>query len=289
MIGLFKHMLFAAVAGILLVGCSVKENRWGCPTVLVVESTEELPPKSTSVVTVYHSDLEEMMAQVRVDTDSLFGGHFHINLPHRGNLEVSVICGIKDMDLFDGLVCIRDAKQCDSLFRLKGTILADTDSVFFEKEPQKEFTTLSFRINNTNEPYMFKVKGLWDRVYAGDFRPGRGNLRFDVNDEFYPGTNWSCRLSRQGDEQLEMEVYRKTPVEQSGVMTKGGEAPANASGEEYHLWRSVPLGRIMTLAGYDRDAVPMQDVSVDVDLTEGIVSIRVGDWDKVYDYNIYTF
>lgn len=266
---IMRKRFFVLLAAVFLAlplveSCSIKEDRMPCPTYITVRSTEPLPAGSTAVVTVRH-EVYGLELQAAVPADQLYPDGYEVKT-HRGVSAISVLAGLRAMDIFSGVATIRDSRQSDSLYRFSGEVESWDEEGEFVREPLKEFTTLTVRVNNADVPSFFRVQGLWDRLDAETFVPQKGNLSFAVSSDFRVGERWSCRLSRQGDESLYLKVFRESEPDRE--------------------WRNIPLGRYMTLAGYDRNAVPMQDVTIDVDLTEGIVSVQIGDWEKV-DFNIY--
>ena len=257
-----------AVALLPVVSCSIKENRFVCPTALCITCDGPLPAGSNAVVSVIHED-DGLLIQKTVSAESLLEGRFFAYVK-RGNLTVKILAGVRDMDIFDGIVSLRNATQADSLYRIVSDVYAKDDSTFVHGSPLKEFSTLSFRTNNSTEPFMFCVRSVWDRLKAVDFVAGRGDHSFNINEGFKTGENWSCRLSRQGDMSLVMEIYR---------LVDGNP--------KYD--RTIPIGELMVRSGYDMNSVPMEDVHIDIDLTMGKIYIRIADWDVVHDYDIYVF
>ena len=258
-------VFFLLAAG--LSSCSIKENRSVCPTYLLVKSSEPLAPGTRAVVSVFHAE-DGLVESSIVPGERLYPDGYEVKA-RRGELTARVVCGIRDMDIFSSIVRNAALSQSDSLYRFEGTVVSNEETCEIVREPVKEFTTLTLRINNASVPFLLRLSGVWDRENALDFRPGRGNLAFGINDEFMIEGTHGCRLSRQGDASLSLEVYRQEDTE--------------------NPWRVFPLGDMMEKAGYHRDASPMEDVTVFVDLTEGVISIGIGGWDVVTDFNVYDF
>jgi len=203
------------------------------------------------------------------DAEELYPDGHVLLVKRRGVISANVITGIRNMSVFGSIVRVKDSFQTDSLYRISGSVESWDEECEIVATPLKEFSVLTLRINNTAKPFLFRLNGVWDRIDVSSFRPGRGNVAFSLNDGLIPAGEYRCLLSRQGDESLSLEVYD---------MESEISAPV----------RVLPLGKLMTRAGYVLDAVPMQDVTVDVDLSEGIVSVKIGDWDAVV-FSVYTF
>ncbi len=206
-----------------------------------------------------------MVYQLLVPSDSLYPNGCEVKM-RRGKLSTNILAGIKDMTVFGDMAKIQAAFQSDSLYRLSGSVESNDEECEIVSSPVKEFTILTLRTNNFGESFAYKLNGVWDRIYATDFRPGKGNLMFTLNEDFlYEGT-YECILSRQGDDSLSLDVYQASDL--------------------VNPYKSFPLGKLMVQAGYDIDAVPMEDVTVDIDLTVGVITIKVGDWDSVV-FSVY--
>lgn len=252
-------LMLAAVLLFMAVSCSVKEHRDQCPTYLRIKSDTPLEPGTEAILTVFH-EKDGMVYQMPVPCDSLYPNGYEVKV-RRGVISANVLAGIKDMTVFGDMAKIQTAFQSDSLYRLSGSVESNDEECEIVSSPVKEFTILTLRINNTEEPFAFKLNGVWDRVYATDFRPGKGNLTFTLNESFLYAGSYECVLSRQGDDSLSLEVYQASDLR--------------------NPYKVLPLGKMMVQAGYDIDAVPMEDITVDVDLIVGTITIKVGDWDEV--------
>ena len=261
--------LFVALPAVLLTvafsSCTVKEERGVCPTYVRICSDEAPAPGTSAVVTVFHEE-DGLVYQMVVPAESLYPDGYTVKA-RRGRISANVLMGIRSMTVFGGVAQAGKGVQPDSLYRFSGSVESWDEDCDITGSPMKEFSVLTININNTDEPFLFRLNGVWDRLDAADFRPGRGNLEFSLNEGFLTAGSYRCILSRQGDESLSMDVFASSDL----------ETP----------YRTLPLGKLMTRAGYDIDAVPMVDVSVDIDLTQGVISITVGDWERVV-FSVYT-
>lgn len=258
----------AALAALIVLGfasCSVKEDRSVCPMYVYIRSDAPLPEGTDALVTVFHED-DGMVYQMKVPSDILYPDGLEVRT-HRGAVSANVLAGIRDMTVFNGVAKIQTAFQTDSLYRFSVSGESMDEECVMVGSPLKEFSVLTLRLNDTQNAYSFRLLGVWDRIYGTDFKPGKGNYTFVLNDDFIPAGSYECLLSRQGDDSLSLEVYEQENL----------DVP----------YKVLPLGKLMVRAGYDIAAVPMEDVTVDVDLTKGVVSVTIGDWEAV-EFMIYT-
>ena len=277
---------------LLVISCSLKENREKCPCWITVDlSNAKLQYHNDICVDLrlcgnsYENavDYEYQMTET-VNTEI---GALEYEVP-RGSVGVSAVAfgneipgragyddGMPDRVGHDGgEIRIPVGEQMDSLYGFFKMYHTRCESVLCDVELHKEFCTVSFTLGEDGytSPYHIEVWGNVAGVSAWDLMPVLGEFRYAPMQE---NGVYQVRVPRQVDNSLEL-VMLEIP-DQVGY---DGRSPVGAGddGERVVVDR-LPLGEYIARSGYDWTAEDLADVNVVLDLEMQQVMITVSGWD----------
>ena len=269
---------------LLVISCSLKENREKCPCWITVDlSNAKLQYHNDICVDLrlcgnsYENavDYEYQMTET-VNTEI---GALEYEVP-RGSVGVSAVAfgneipGRAGHD--GGEIRSPVGEQMDSLYGFFKMYHTRCESVLCDVDLHKEFCTVSFTLGEDGytSPYHIEVWGNVVGVSAWDLMPVLGEFRYAPMQE---NGVYQVRVPRQEDNSLEL-VMLEIP-DQVGY---DGRSPVGAGddGERVVVDR-LPLGEYIARSGYDWTAEDLADVNVVLDLEMQQVMITVSGWDGV--------
>ena len=252
-----KIMLSALLVAVA-VGCSVKEDRTVCPCVMSLDFSG-LDTAVIKSVNVMATRADGMVFSDCVLADA-FDDRYERKVPH-GLLQVNVWCGDGGMAGKDCLLRIPYGVECPPVYF--DSFMADTGAEYFHKKVSlyKNHCRLTVEMPDRCElPYSLTFKGVIDG-YDMDGSPSCGDfscVAFPVDEGVA-----AVLLPRQTDSSLLLEVDDQAP----------------------HL-KTFAVGEYLAAGGYDWTAEDLADVTVVLDYSMTVVSIRVSDWEKEQEYTI---
>ena len=242
--------LFIISVTMLLMSCSIKENRDGCPCWMTVEMPDRVGHDGSVVLRLRGNSDEDAMdyAFKMAETLNTEVGTLEYEVP-RGSVGVSVVNSAR--------LVVPVGEQMDSLYGFFKPYHTRCESVKCDVELHKEFCTVSFTLvdEHYESPYDIEVRGNISGVSPWDLVPVSGAFKYaPVAEEGV----YRVRIPRQVDASLEM------------VMLSNQE-----------IVNRLPLGEYIIRSGYDWSAKDLSDVSVALDLKKQQVMVTVSGWDGV--------
>ena len=242
--------LFIISVTMLLMSCSIKENRDGCPCWMTVEMPDRVGHDESVVLRLRGNSDEDAMdyAFKMAETLNTEVGTLEYEVP-RGSVGVSVVNSAR--------LVVPVGEQMDSLYGFFKPYHTRCESVKCDVELHKEFCTVSFTLvdEHYESPYDIEVRGNISGVSPWDLVPVSGAFKYaPVAEEGV----YRVRIPRQVDASLEM------------VMLSNQE-----------IVNRLPLGEYIIRSGYDWSAKDLSDVSVALDLKKQQVMVTVSGWDGV--------
>lgn len=249
--------LFAAMH-LMFLGCSVLEDRDGCPSRLLLDFTRTDTADIRSV-RVFLAENDISILEIEAEA-SEFYPEYGLDVP-RKELHVNVSHG--DEGYYDPLGGIIIPKGCDCPEIFMHSSMVDAREEFVKEE-------VRFRKNHCNvtlylekeDPfkYEFCIKGNVNG-YGFDGKPHTGN--FIYNPVLEPDNSCRVVLPRQVDSSLILEI------------DDGSE-----------VLKTFALGEYIENGGYDWSAPDLEDLTVHIDWAMTSVNITVSAWDWVYECEI---
>ena len=234
----------------LLMSCSIKEDRDGCPCWMSVEMPDRVGHDGSVVLRLRGNSDEDAMDYAFKMTETLNTevGTLEYEVP-RGSVGVSVVNSAR--------LVVPVGEQMDSLYGFFKPYHTRCESVKCDVELHKEFCTVSFTLvdEHYESPYDIEVRGNVSGVSPWDLVPVSGAFKYaPVAEEGV----YRVRIPRQVDASLEM------------VMLSNQEIVSR-----------FPLGEYIIRSGYDWAAKDLSDVSVALDLEKQQVMVTVSGWDEI--------
>ena len=242
--------LFIISVTMLLMSCSIKEDRDGCPCWMTVEMPGQVGDDSAVILRLHGNYDEGAMDYAYKVSDSIKAdvGILEYEVP-RGSIGVSVVNSAR--------LVVPVGEQMDSLYGFFKPYHTRCESVKCDVELHKEFCTVSFTLvdKHYESPYDIEVRGNVSGVSPWDLVPVSGAFKYaPVAEEGV----YQVRVPRQVDTSLEMVLL---------------------SNQE--IVSRFPLGEYIIRSGYDWAAKDLSDVSVALDLEKQQVMVTVSGWDGV--------
>ena len=242
--------LFIISVTMLLMSCSIKEDRDGCPCWMSVEMPDRVGHDGSVVLRLRGNSDEDAMDYAFKMTETLNTevGTLEYEVP-RGSVGVSVVNSAR--------LVVPVGEQMDSLYGFFKPYHTRCESVKCDVELHKEFCTVSFMLvdEHYESPYDIEVRGNVSGVSPWELVPVSGAFKYaPVAEEGV----YRVRIPRQVDASLEM------------VMLSNQE-----------IVNRLPLGEYIIMSGYDWTATDLSDVSVALDLEKQQVMVTVSGWDEI--------
>ena len=242
--------LFIISVTMLLMSCSIKEDRDGCPCWMTVEMPGQVRHDSAVILRLHGNYDEGAMDYAYKISESIKAdvGILEYEVP-RGSVGVSVVNPAR--------LAVPVGEQMDSLYGFFKMYHTRCESVKCDVELHKEFCTVSFTLvdEHYESPYDIEVRGNVSGVSPWDLVPVSGAFKYaPVAEEGV----YRLRIPRQVDASLEM------------VMLSNQEIVSR-----------FPLGEYIIRSGYDWSATDLSDVSVALDLEKQQVMVTVSGWDEI--------
>ena len=242
--------LFIISVTMLLMSCSIKEDRDECPCWMTVEMPDRVGHDGSVVLRLHDNYDEGAMDYAYKVSESIKAdvGILEYEVP-RGSVGVSAVNSAR--------LEVPVGEQMDSLYGFFKMYHTRCENVKCDVELHKEFCTVSFTLvdEHYESPYDIEVRGNVSGVSPWDLVPVSGAFKYaPVAEEGV----YRVRVPRQVDASLEM------------VMLSNQEIVSR-----------FPLGEYIIRSGYDWAAKDLSDVSVALDLEKQQVMVTVSGWDGV--------
>lgn len=245
--------------GILVLGmlaataCSIKEIRGDCPCYLQVTFTDTETTGEASLLG-WREPSALFRETVRTEDCNPW-----VHPVEKGFLTVAACKGIRESILETHRVGIPAGREADSLYAGFAEVDATGETARAELALRKQFATVFLDIRKKAadlRDYTFRVDGNTSGFDLLDYSPVPGLFRCEPKARDGESIV-TFRLPRQGDDALTVTV-------------RAGEGvPA-----------TFPLGKYITALGYNWKTEELQDIYVAIDLVNGLVDLRIADWEE---------
>ena len=168
----------------------------------------------------------------------------------RTSVWLIAVSGMPDGSFVDGCLRIEEGKDCPPVYYYKTVLDTRCNSLRDTIQLHKNYCRINFG-GDVSQSFTYVLAGsscgfdLEGNVLQGSFRSS-------VRQE---GADFCCRVPRQGDPSLCLELYR------------GGE-----------LARRFPIGEIIAESGYDWTAEDLEDIDIQLDYRDTGVNFTVDGW-----------
>ena len=242
----------------LVVSCSVKEDREDCPCRLVLDMAEV----DTSVVKYAEIVVTASDGYGLRDTLSVedFKKGYVVDVP-RGDVGVGVYCGACDNVDNQGNLLIAYGDECPQVYMHASNIVAQGERGVESVAMRKKHCILTIQVQEEKGfPFRLEAKG-WVDGYESGGMPSVGNFMYAM----YTDNAGACQLvlPRQTDNSLVLEVHDDT-----GML------------------RSFAWGEYVAASGYDWSEADLKDITVSLDYALTRVVIVVEAWAEEYVFNV---
>ena len=252
-LGLFACGMFMVV----LIGCSVKEDRNVCPGRLELDLSGI--DDAFGSVDLLGSGPGGVVFR-DVVTMPLSEDIYMREVPH-GMLDVNVWYGAGECINEEQGIVIPLGEECPPLYM--HSFVADTRGEIYRKrvELHKNYCCLTLKMKGMDRvPYGLSVRGNVDG-YRLDGSPRRGEFCREVGPQ-----GWAevmVRVPRQMDASLMLEVD-----------------------DGYGVRKSLAIGEYIVASGYDWDSEDLSDVTVTIDYYITYLTVMVQKWDEEYVFDL---
>lgn len=242
------------VSGMLAaIACSVKEIRGECPCYLQV-TFAETETRGEARLLGWREPSALFRETVRIEDCTPW-----VHPVEKGFLTVAACKGIRESILETHRVGIPAGREADSLYAGFAEVDATGEIARAEIALRKQFATVFLDIRKKAselKDYAFRVEGNTSGFDLLDYSPVPGLFRCEPKARDGESIV-TFRLPRQADDSLTVTV-------------RAGEGvPA-----------TFPLGKYIAALGYNWKTEELQDIYVAIDLVNGLVDLRVADWEE---------
>lgn len=256
---------------LLLVSCSVKETRSGCPCSLVLD-LDEVIESGTYVEAVASVDPVGLPdpGREKIDIPSYLGTGYERTVP-KNLVLTSVVCGFKN-NLFEGdAVRVRNDCQADPIMAFALAKECREDRELVHVALHKQYCRIYFTFEEDaaadGYPFILRVRAACNGFRLYDLSPVEG--RFEAvaceNDKGI----LSLDVPRQNGALLILELL---------------DSESYGQGVE-EVVCEVDLGERLRSMGYDWNAEDLDDASVRIDCSLVEIELGVLPWENEYGYS----
>jgi len=263
------RLLAALLAAVSLAGCSVKEDRDGCPCWVSVNVDRFIAAGHHSGHVLYSSS--EGVYNDTTDFNAHIGTGYGITVP-REQVSCAVVAGCTQASRFSrDVVYTAYHAEADPLFAYSETFTRKSDEYTVTAVPHKQYCRISFkhvdRDMGVAYPYVFRISCKYNGYNLTTRLPEPGEYVW-VAAQDRQGL-YSMNVPRQGSYEMLFEVLQLKSADR---------------------WEAVPvyakeLGEEIRKAGYDWTAEDLADMEVTVDFSSMTSTVSVRDWEEDHTYS----
>lgn len=243
---------------LLVISCSVKEDRDACPCRLRLDMSDV----DTSVVK--HAELvvtapDGFLFREILAAEDLEDGYV-VEVP-RGSVSVGVYDGAFGSVNDNGWLAIDYGNECPHVYMYSSVIEARGEAMVEDVQMTKNHCIMTIHVQTEKAfPFRLEAKGMVDGYMPGG-KPSVGEFMYAM----YVDEDGKCQLAlpRQADNSLILEVH-----DDSGIL------------------RSFALGEYVAASGYDWGEKDLQDLTVSLDYALTQVVITVKDWSEEFVFDV---
>lgn len=252
--------LLTVFIAVIVAGCSVKEDRSGCPCRMVFDFSE-VDEDVHPLVNLDVTSADGILFHDTVDIGEL-SGEYGIEVP-KGWVYANVYDGADGFFFQDKGVVISEGMECPPVFFHSERVNTDCEFCVCAPVLHKNFCNVTISLAHEGVafiPFSMRIKGnVCGYDLSGKPVPGMFVFSPELTDE---GT-CSVRIPRQTDSSLKLEI-----VEDGSVL------------------REFALGEFIIESGYDWSAPDLEDVEVMIDYSKTDVIFIVDDWVKEFRFEV---
>jgi len=236
--------------------CSVKENRNDCSAWLSICSDGNIADSfSGNLLFNISGRRNKLIDRSQRNFEQFIHSNAVFEVPRHEQIRTVAFGGIDKMQLGENALTIVAGNACDSLYKLQGSVIVDGDEYMMKTSINKEFATCTINFLSKDDKTYIRLKGNIDGYGLYDGEPHRGLFLvrpvFDGNDSF------SCRIPRQTDESLELELCRS---------------------EDDSLIHSFHIGKTIMAMNYDWKDKNLKDIKLSIDFTASKILVTIEEW-----------
>ena len=257
----------AALGAVLLLSCSVKEDRAECPCFLTLDLGR------VEAAALVQQGLDSLVVGVAAGMDfyeetgiSLKDNVQEYNLAvPKSQVDVLVACGIGREGLSRGGFSIPEGDECPPVYLFSDSFPADAGEMRRTVTLHRNYCVLSVSMktsfNARARPYLIHLEGNVSGC-SMDGTPAEGVFSCFSS----PSSGGLCHLNvpRQLDGSLMLEVH----FQDSGEI------------------RSFPVGEYILESGYDWGAPDLEDIEVEMDFSLSGLTFNISGWKKTLTFEI---
>ena len=256
-----------ALCAILLLSCSVKEDRTECPCFLTLDLG------GIGTAALMQQGLDSLVVGVVAGTDFYEEAglalrdnvqEYNLAVP-KEQVDVMVACGVGRGGLSTGGFTIPEGDECPAVYLFTDSFMADEGELRRTVSLHKHYCVLSVSMKtsyNTNaRPYRIHLEGNVSGC-SMDGSPAEGFFSCFSS----PSSGGLCHLNipRQRDGSLMLEVH----FQDSGEI------------------RSFPVGEYILESGYDWSAPDLEDIRLEMDFSRSGLTFNISGWKKTLTFEI---
>ncbi len=226
--------------------CSIKEDREVCPCFLTVVRPDSEAGSQGELF--WHLAAGDYSKEGKIEEGEK--EVCDIEVP-RTVLRLIAVSGMPDGSFVDGGFRFEEGKNCPPVFYYKTELDTRRNSLRDTIRLHKNYCKINIE-GDISHSFTYVLAGN-SCGFDLDGNILQGSLRQPFRQE---GDGFCCRVPRQGDSSLRLELYR-------------GEA----------LARSFPIGKIIEESGYDWTAEDLEDVDIRLDYQDTGVNFTVNGWE----------
>lgn len=246
-------------AALSLAGCSVKEDRGGCPCWLEVAVSGCRTVSRNVTVSAWNPG---MLFSEGIDVLDYPDG-YERTVP-KGYVTVTAFGGRKVQELSGESLVIPAGLPCDSLYAHHSLVDCSGEFARDSVVLHKQFATVYLRIDNLPEeepyPYGLILRSAFDGLRLTDCSPHAGTWTLSL--DRLPDGTYRFRVPRQGDGSLSFDL-----------LYKGNKV------DEY------PIGEHILRAGYSWLSEDLEDIYIGMDYGGSEPRITIEPWDEGSPYD----
>lgn len=254
----FIEVLLAHCCLLCLVGCSVKEDRAGCPCHLLLDM-DEVDKSVVEYAAVFLTGSDGFVFKELIDSQ-YFTGDYCIDVP-KGPVTLWVSYGAGEEGAGPHGVIVQPGEEFPCIYMHCSHIDATGDYVREPVDMVKNHCNITVCLYSGMEfPYRLEIKGnVNGYCLDGTLSEGEFCYRMELGD----GGVCDVCVPRQSDDSLRLELSDDT-----GVI------------------RVLALGEYISASGYDWTAKNLKDLTVSLDYSLTGMTIVVEGWDNEYHFDV---
>lgn len=251
---------------LLLLSCSIKEDRDNCPCRLSIYPDSRLDGiEYKRMPNTFHIADKRTGAgyfEGNIEPDDFTGSKpYEIRIP-KSSVMLSSVFGMRRMRSEGKVLRIEEGRQADSVFVYQSTIDCTSEKAADTLQLAKQWCTIRISFNYEESADVCKCEflGEWNGFMTNTLEAVKGSFHFDA--EAVGKDSYMARVPRQGDDSLILSV------------TYG----------ENGFQRQYPIGEYIQEVNYNWSKSDLDDIVILIERARVQVFIVTEGWEKGHDY-----